>query len=116
MVYKTMRCTKTSTAEVGQNTQDVHTNMLEAAVETETHIVQHDAHKHVEGNPEEVDDGGSAFFRHVLAAHLHHAGPEQTHASLKDTEGQQLYFALKCDACNQQGVHADRTSKTAPQG
>ena len=72
------------------------------SIETESerpYIVQHDAHKHVEWYPEEVDDGGSALLWHVLAAHLHHAGPEQPNTGLKDTEGQQLHLACQVDAC-----------------
>lgn len=68
-------------------------------METGTHIVQHDADEHVERDPEEVDDGGSALFGQVLAAHLHHAGPEEAHTRFKHTEGQQLNLALKRDAC-----------------
>ena len=62
------------------------------------YIVEHDADKHVEGYPEEVDDGGAALLWHILAAHLHHAGPEEAHAGLKHTEGQQLDLALKGDS------------------
>lgn len=68
-------------------------------VGTGTHIVQHDADKHVERDPEEVDDCRSALFWHILAAHLHHAGPEEAHTRFKHTEGQQLNLALKGDAC-----------------
>lgn len=64
-----------------------------------THIVEHDADKHVERDPEEVDDCGPALLRHILASHFHHAGPKETHTGLKHTKSQQLNFTLKSDAC-----------------
>ena len=37
----------------------------------------------------------------MLAAHLHHAGPEQPHAELKHTESHQLQLPMERDACKQ---------------
>ena len=51
-----------------------------------TYVVQHDADKQVERYPEEVDYGGAALFRHVLAAQLHHAGPKDADACLEHAE------------------------------
>lgn len=70
-------------------------------LEVRTYIVQHDADKHVEGYSEEVDNGGTALFWHILAAHLHHAGPEDADACLKHTEGYQLDLAFEGDSCQQ---------------
>lgn len=70
-------------------------------LEVRAYIVQHDADKHVEGYSEEVDDGGAALFWHILAAHLHHAGPENADACLKHTEGYQLDLAFEGDPCQQ---------------
>lgn len=55
--------------------------------EVVAYIVQHDADKHVERYSKEVDDGGAALFRHILAAHFHHAWPEDADTRLKHTEG-----------------------------
>lgn len=69
------------------------------AMEVRAYIVQHDADEHVEGYSEEVDDSRTALFWHILAAHLHHAGPEDADACLKHTEGQQLDLAFEGDPC-----------------
>lgn len=65
----------------------------------EAHIVEDDADEGVEGNAEEVDDGGSHLLGHMLRAHLHHARPEQPHAELENTERRQLDLPLPADAC-----------------
>ena len=46
-------------------------------------MVQDETDENVEGDPEEVDDGRPDLLWHMLAAHLHHAGPEQAHHELK---------------------------------
>ena len=71
------------------------------------YIVKHDADEQVERYPEEVDDGGTALLWHILAAHLHHAWPEDANTGLKHTEGQQLDLAFKSDPCQ----HANRESQ-----
>lgn len=63
------------------------------------HIVEDDANEGIEGNAEEVDDGGSHLLGHMLRAHLHHARPEQPNAELKHTERRQLDLPLPADAC-----------------
>ena len=73
---------------------------------TGPHIVQDDADEHVEGDAEEVDDGGAHLLRDVLAAHLHHAGPEEADRKLKDAEGDQLQLPLEGDACSSQTKHS----------
>ena len=37
----------------------------------QTYVVQHNAHKNVERNTEEVHDGASSLLRNVLGPHLH---------------------------------------------
>ncbi len=66
------------------------------------HVVEDDADKEVEGDAEEVDDGGAHLLGHVRRAHLHHARPEQAHAELKHAERHQLDLPLKGDACTVQ--------------
>ena len=63
------------------------------------HIVEDDADKGVEGDAEEVDDGGSHLLGDVLCAHLHHARPEQPNAEFKHAERRQLDLPLPADAC-----------------
>ncbi len=53
-------------------------------------MVQDKADEDVEGNTEEVDDGGPDLLGHMLAAHLHHAGPEQADHELEAAECHQL--------------------------
>ena len=65
-----------------------------------THVVQHDANKHVEGDPEEVDDSRTGLLGQVLASELHHAGPEDAHTCLKHAKRHQLQLPLKRDACD----------------
>ena len=65
----------------------MHTERRTGSWQLVAYIVQHDADKHIERYSEEVDDGGSALFRHILAAHFHHTWPEDADTRLKRTEG-----------------------------
>ena len=76
----------------------MHTGTRTGSCEAVAYIVQHDADKHVKRYSEEIDDGRAALFRHILAAHLHHAWPEDANTCLKHTERQQLNLALKGDS------------------
>lgn len=58
-----------------------------------THVIQDEADKDVEGYAEEVDDGRSDFLWHMLTAHLHHAWPEYAHHELKGAKSNQLDLA-----------------------
>jgi len=62
-----------------------------------THVAEHDAHKCVEWDAEDVDDCRAQLLRHVVGPHRHHAWPEDAHAQLKRAEGQQLDLALERD-------------------
>lgn len=55
-----------------------------------TYIVQHNAHKDIERNAEEVHDGASGLLWNVLGPHLHNGWPEYAYTSLKGTEAKKL--------------------------
>lgn len=61
-----------------------------------TYIVQNDANKDVERNPEEVHYGTSCLFWNILGSHLHYGWPEDPHTSLKRTEAKKQDTATKC--------------------
>lgn len=63
-----------------------------------TYIVQHDTHKDIERNAEEVHDGASGLLRNVLGPHFHNGWPEYTYTSLEGTEAKQLNTTSKCYA------------------
>lgn len=54
------------------------------------HIIEDNADKEIEGDAEEVDDGGAQLLGHVLASHLHHRGPKQAHAEFEHAKRRQL--------------------------
>ena len=63
----------------------------------QTYIVQHNAHKNIERNAEEVHDGAPGLLRNVLGPHFHNGRPEYSHTSLKSTEASNLNTACKWD-------------------
>jgi hypothetical protein len=60
-----------------------------------TYIVQHNAHKNIERNAEEVHDGAPGFLRNVLGPHFHNGRPEYPHTSLKNAEPKKLNTTCK---------------------
>lgn len=68
----------------------------------ESYIVEDHAYKQVERDAEDVDDCGATFLGHVLAAHLHHAGPEDADGRLKYAEGNELHLTRKTNGCEAQ--------------
>lgn len=62
---------------------------------SETYIIQHDAHKYVQRNTEEIHDGAPSLFRNVLGPHFHYRWPEDTHTSLKGTKSKKLETTCK---------------------
>ena len=61
----------------------------------QTYIVQHNAHKNIERNAEEVHDGATGLLRNVLGPHFHNGRPEYSHTTLKSTEANNLNTACK---------------------
>ena len=61
----------------------------------QTYIVQHNAHKNIERNAEEVHDGAPRLLRNVLRPHFHNGWPEYPHTSLKSTEAKNLNTTCK---------------------
>ena len=60
------------------------------------HIEEDKADEEVEGDAEEVEDCGAQVLGHILAAQLHHGGPEHAHQDLSQAHAAALPWQKAC--------------------